>query len=432
MIEVRIPNNWRPRDYQKPLWRALQSGCHRAVAIWHRRAGKDTTALNWTATQACTVPGVYWHMLPTQKQAKRVVWDGINKNGERIIDQVFPRQIRKSVNKTEMKIETVTGSIWQLCGSDNYNSLVGGNPRGVVFSEWPLTDPAAWDFIRPILAENGGWAIFIYTPRGHNHGWDLYEMAIRNKDWFCQLLTVGDTGAISGKVINEEKEAGMSDDMVNQEFFCSFDAPQFGAYYAKQIKQSSICSVKWEPTIPVDTYWDLGVDDSTTIWFVQTVGNEIHLIDYYECTGEGIGWYVKVLREKPYTYGKHWAPHDIKVRELGTGKSRIEVAAALGLRFFVVPMIPIDDGIQAVRDILPRCYFDFEACKRGVSALQQYHKLWNEATKTFLPRPCHDWTSHAADAFRMLAVAYNERLLSKKYVENNSKADNQYNRYGRF
>lgn len=195
---------------------------------------------------------------------------------------------------------------------------------------------------------------------------------------------------------------------------------------------ATVTTVKWEPSVPVDTYWDLGWDDSTTIWFCQTVGNEIHLIDYYECSGEGIGWYVKVLQEKPYTYGNHWAPHDIKVHELGTGKSRLEVAAGLGLRFRVVPSIPLQDGIQAARDVLPRCYFDSEACKRGLSALQQYHKEWDDKNKVFLPHPCHDWTSHGADSFRMLAVSYNGKLLSKKFRNTEARADNEYNRFGRF
>lgn len=223
MNEVEIPNEWNPRKYQRPLWKYLCQGGKRAVAIWHRRAGKDSLSLNWTAKAMLKRVGVYWHMLPLNTQARKVVWDAIDKKGRRVIDQVFPLPLRKSVNSQEMKIELWNGSIWQCVGSDNYNALVGSNPVGVVFSEYSLADPAAWDFIRPILAENDGWALFIYTPRGQNHGYTLYNNAIA-AGWFAQVLTVEDTKAIDLSVIDDERRAGMPEAMIQQEFYCSFDA----------------------------------------------------------------------------------------------------------------------------------------------------------------------------------------------------------------
>lgn len=221
--QILIPNEWNPRPYQRPLWKALNNGTKRAVAVWHRRAGKDSLSLNWTAKAMLQRVGVYWHMLPLNTQARKVVWDAIDKQGRRIIDQVFPVPLRKSVNASEMKIELWNGSIWQCVGSDNYNNLVGANPVGVVFSEYSLADPEAWDYLRPILAENDGWALFIYTPRGKNHGYKLFNTA-KNAGWFVQKLTVDDTQAIPLEAIENERKAGMSESKIQQEFYCSFEA----------------------------------------------------------------------------------------------------------------------------------------------------------------------------------------------------------------
>jgi len=427
---VRIPNSWVPRSYQLPLWSALEGGCKRASVVWHRRGGKDSLSLNWTAVAAHERVGVYWHMLPTQKQARKVVWDGIDKNGRRIIDQVFPESIRAGSNATEMKIELKCGSIWQLCGSDNYNALVGGNPVGVVFSEWSLADPVAWDFIRPILAENGGWAMFIFTPRGRNHGWTLHNLATADPKWFAQILSVEDTGAIPLEAVEDERKAGMSEEMINQEFYCSFEAPMFGAYYAQQMalvdKEKRICRIPVEQTVPVDTYWDLGMRDSTAIWFFQQVGNEVRAIDYYEASGEGLAHYVQVLQSKGYVYGDHWAPHDIRVRELGSGKSRLEMAQALGLKFRVVPDIGLMDGINAARAVLPKVWFDQDRCSRGVEILRQYRKEWDDEHKIYRDKPLHDWTSHGADAFRMFAVGHQDRALKEQFYGQGNRANSEY------
>lgn len=412
-MDVTIPHNWTPRVHQLPLLRALDGGYKRAVCVWHRRAGKDNASLNYAIKEAMQHVGVYWHMLPTAAQARKVVWDGIDNEGLRIIDHVIPKEIRAHTNKSEMRIELINGSIWQLVGSDNFNSLVGANPRGVVFSEYSVADPRAWDYIRPILTANGGWAIFIYTPRGKNHGYDLLKMAQSNPDWYSQVLTISDTGIMTDGDMQSERMAGMSEAMIQQEFYCSFESALGGAYYGSEMDTARmdgrICSVPYDPAAPVITAWDLGIGDSTAIWFAQVVGKEIRVIDYYEASGEGFAHYAKLLSTKPYFYTDHWAPHDIQVRELGSGKSRLEVAASYGIKFKVTPNLGIADGIEAARSTIPRCWFDAQKCDQGVEALKSYRKGYNDKMRSWSDTPIHDWSSHAADAFRYLCVVIDKQ-----------------------
>ncbi|HIG58834.1 MAG TPA: hypothetical protein EYQ21_05515 [Flavobacteriales bacterium] len=406
-MELQIPLNWSPRPYQHNLWDYLQKGGKRAVAVWHRRAGKDNTSLNWTVTAAIQRPGLYWHLLPTYQQGRKIVWDGMTKDGRTFLDY-WPRQLIKGVNNTEMKIELQNNSMWQVVGSDSVDRLVGSNPVGVVLSEYSLQDPKAWDFIRPILAENGGWAVFIYTPRGRNHGYDLYKMANANRDWFAEVLDVKTTGAITQEAIEDERKAGMPEQMIQQEFYCSFDASLVGAYYATQMdalhKENRIMNVPWDPNIPVETWWDLGMHDAMSIGFVQHVGSEIRAIDYEEHIGLGINDMAAMLREKPYTYDRHLAPWDINIRELSTGVSRLESALRYGLRFQAGKQLPVQDGINAVRQMIPKMIFDANKCDRWIEALKQYTKLWDSKRNCFGTKPIHDWTSHPADMTRTGAV----------------------------
>lgn len=408
-LTIEMPNGWNPRRHQMPLWNFLERGGKRAVAVWHRRAGKDSLSLNFTAEKMLERVGVYWHMLPTAKQARKVVWSGVDGQQRKIIDQAFPKELRAKTNEQEMLIEFFNGSIWQCVGSDNYNALVGANPVGVVFSEYSLTDPAAWEFIRPILAENGGWALFIFTPRGKNHAYDLFEMAKTNPKWFCQKLTVDDTGIINHDVIEEERAAGMDEDMIQQEFYCSFDAAVKGTYYSRLIadaeKDGRIGDVPYMTDRPVTTAWDIGMNDATGIWFYQKDGAYYNIIDYYEGSDVGLNTYLKVLRDKGYTYSpKHIFPHDINVREWTSGDSRKKILERSGFGVKTAPKESVDEGIEAVRNILPLCRFDANKCKRGLNALREYHKFWNDKMKDYMPKPCHDWTSHGADAFRYLAL----------------------------
>lgn len=424
-MQIEMPNEWDAMAHQVPLWNFLEGGGKRAVAVWHRRAGKDSTSMNYTITEALETPGVYWHMLPTQKQARKVVWDGIDRAGRRMIDQCCPKSLRSATRSQEMQIELKSGSIWQLCGSDNFDSLVGANPKGVVFSEWSLCNPRAWDYIRPILAENGGWAIFIYTARGKNHGFTMAEMAKKNPNWHYSCLTVDDTRRpdgtpiISDEAIQEDRDSGMSEDMVQQEYYCSFDAAIVGAYYAKEIaaahKDKRIGFVPIEPSLQVHTFWDLGVGDDMCIWFVQALGKEIRAINYYENNGEGMAHYINYVnqfaREHNVNYDEHFAPHDIEARELMSGKSRRDTALAMGIVFQVVPRVTrIEDGIEATRKIFPRVWFDETRCEKGINALASYRREYDEKRGVYQDRPVHDWASNGSDAFRQMAQAWQDRL----------------------
>lgn len=383
----------------------------RAVVVWHRRSGKDKTAINFMAKKMFERVGQYFYFLPTYKQGRKIIWDGIDGSGFRLLDHIHP-DLRVKTNDQEMKIQLVNGSIFQVIGTDNVDSIVGTNPVGCVFSEYSLQDPQAWDFIRPILAENGGWALFLFTPRGKNHAYTLYKMALKSPEWFAQKLTVEDTGAIPGEVLKRELEEIIQkngdDALYMQEYMCSFEVPIQGSFYGVQLsnlsKNGQIGKIPIEPSLPVHTAWDLGVGDSTAIWFFQVVGREIRIIDYYENSGEGLAHYAKILKEKEYLYGVHLAPHDIRVKELGTGKTRIETARQLGINFAVVPKHTIEDGIEAVRNLLPRCWFDEERTEKGLSALRSYHKEWDDKNQVYKSHPAHDWSSHAADAFRYLAI----------------------------
>ena len=223
---MRIPHNYTARGYQIPFLQAMDKGKKRACLVWHRRSGKSKTLLNFTIKKAMQRVGVYYHAFPEYNQGRKILWDGIDKDGNRLLDHHIPPALRQSTNKTEMKIELVSGSIWQIIGADNYDSLVGPNPIGLVMDEWAVSDkyPLAWDYFRPILVENGGWAVFPYTPRGMNHGYELHRMAVANPEWFHQVLTVDDTQTISRYDIQLERESGMSEDMIQQEFYCSFIA----------------------------------------------------------------------------------------------------------------------------------------------------------------------------------------------------------------
>lgn len=387
-------------------------GGQRAAVVWARRHGKDSVSVNWTAVAAHMRTGVYWHMLPTLKQGRKVIWDSIDKEGRRVIDQAFPEAIRKSTNNQEMRIELKCGSIWQVVGSDNYDSLVGANPVGVVFSEYSVADPAAWRFISPILAENGGWALFIYTPRGKNHGYSLFKMAEKNEKWFAQILTLADSGAYPLDIVEDERASGMPEEMIQQEYFCSFDAAVMGAYYGKILsrmeKEGHVRAVPYDPRLTVHTGWDLGMHDTMTIWFYQVNGPEIRVIDYISGQGQGLEYYAKELLKKPYTYEEHYLPHDCAVRELGTGLSRQEVLEGLlKQRVTVVPRQSVEDGIQAVRVMLPRCYFDQGKTGEAFEALSMYRAEYDEKTRTY--KPVHDWTSHPADGFRTFAMGYRQR-----------------------
>lgn len=429
-LQITLPNNWLPRGYQLSSWKALESGKKRAILVWHRRSGKDDLALHWTASEAMLKVGAYWHMLPQSNQGRKAIWDAVNpKTGKRRIDEAFPKEIRGSTREQDMFIRFVNGSTWQLVGSDNYNSLVGSPPLGVVFSEYALADPGAWDFLRPILAENGGWAIFVTTPRGRNHAARLFEYARQNEqDWFAQVLSVKDTGVISTEIIDRERRelAAIRGDqeanaIIEQEYYCSFDAAIPGAYYgalmARAEAEKRIGQFPYEPSLQVGTAWDIGIGDSTAIWFYQFVNGRTRIIDYYEGSGIGLPEYAKLIHARPYVYADTIWPHDGAQQVWTSGETRLVSAAKLGIKARTLANERVDDGINAVRLMLPQCEFNtvpvplpneepaqaHARMQRGLDALRLYRRQWNDKLQRFDDAPLHDWTSHGADAFRYLA-----------------------------
>jgi hypothetical protein len=424
VAEVELPHRFKLRKYQEPVWEALfgRKKKKRLSLAWHRRAGKDVLIFNAVVAMATQRVGNYHYYFPTYGQGRKAIFDGIitDEDGHalRFLDFIPPALIT-NVNGTEMKISLASKSIIQIIGVDaGADLIVGTNPICTVFSEFALHDPTAWQYVRPILAENGGTAIFISTFRGRNHFYQMHEAAKTSPDWFTSTLTVDDTRRANGKPvislqsIESERSAGMPEDLIQQEFYCSPTAIQ-GAYYGAELErayeQDKVCRIPIEQTLDVETYWDLGIADATAIIFVQKLGLEIRIIDYYENSGEGLTHYANYLKDwaqkHQVRFGAHYAPHDIEVRELTSGESRKRAAMKMGIKFYVVPKIGVMEGIDMGRRLFPRLWFDKDRCEVLLSCLAEYRKKWNEQTKTFSDTPLHDHTSHAADSFRYLAVA---------------------------
>lgn len=443
--ELILPNNWVPRPYQLEAWKKLESGVKRALLVWHRRAGKDDVCLHWAATQAMQRVGNYWHMLPQFAQARKSVWEAVNPHtGRRRIDEAFPDEICETKRGQDMFIRFKNGSTWQLVGSDSFNALVGSPPIGVTASEWALANPAAWAYLRPILRENGGWAVFITTPRGKNHVHRMFEAHKDDPDWFCQRLSAMDTGALSMRDLDKERleyqaEYGAEDGdaLFAQEYLCDWDAAIVGSYFGKLVRDAEregrVCSVPYDPQALVHTAWDLGLSDSTAIWFFQICGQEIHVIDYLENSGQALAWYAGELKKKPYAYGEHILPHDAEAKELQTNRSRTQTLRELELNVRVLKAsgaerILVADGINAVRTILPRCWIDATKCAKGLDALKAYRREYDEKKKTFHDRPVHDWASHPSDAFRYLALGIDAVPAATRLQDARSfKARRRYN-----
>ncbi len=406
--EITLPYGFKPREYQIPVLAAFDKGIKRIIQMWHRRGGKDKLDINIIARAMQEKVGIYYYMLPTYSQGKKVIWEGIGKDGFKYIDH-FPEALRDGKpNDTEMKIKYKNGSIFQVIGTDNIDRIVGTNPIGCVFSEYSLQNPRAWEFIRPILRENEGWAIFNFTPRGKNHAYDLYNMAVENPQWYVSKLTVHDTGILTEQDIEEERKAGMFEEMIQQEFYCSFTASIIGAYYAKEYDEAErkgrFGNVDYDPHALVHTVWDLGIADAMSIGFFQVINTEVHMIDYYEGSNQGFAHFAKEIKNKEYVYGRHFAPHDIKQRELMTGKTRLETAKELGILFDQVPMVGVQEGIDHARRMFKKLWVDKDKCKDWLRLIPQYTKEYDENKKIFKDRPLHDWTSHGADMFRYASL----------------------------
>ena len=364
--------------------------------------------------------GIYYYFFPHFSQGRKILWDGIDKAGFKFLDHIPKDLVAGDPNSTEMKVRLKNGSIVQVIGTNNYDSVVGTNPIGCVFTEYALQDPTAWQLIRPILTENEGWAVFVSTPRGNNHFKDIYDMAQTNPEWFCQKLGVKDTGVLSEEDIQRERDAGMSEDFIEQEFNCSFTLGIEGSYYAKYLQEARddgrVGNVPWDKQRQVCTAWDLGYGDSCAIIFYQIVGQEIHIIDYHEGSGEGLPYYAGILKDKPYIYGEHFAPHDIDSHAFSSGLSAREVGAGLGIRFITLPTLKLrlEDGIEAVRGLFPRFWIDETKCKLLLKCIENYRKEFDMKMEAYKERPRHDKYSHGADSLRYLSIATKVHIDSAK------------------
>ncbi len=384
--------------------------------VAHRRFGKTVGCINDKIKQAITnertfPPPRYSYIAPSFTQAKDVAW-GYVKHYCSSIPGI-------KTSESELFVEFPhNGARFKLYGADNYDRMRGTYNDDVTIDEPAQMDPRAWpEVIRPTLADFNGGATFIGTPKGRDWFYkiDRNEAGDLLPDWFRLTLKASETGIIPPAEL-ESLRAGLTDEQYAQEFECSFEAAVIGAYYGRLMQQAEtdkrITGVPYEPTAQVYTAWDLGIRDSTAIWFAQVVGREIRILDYYEASGVDLGHYVREIASKPYLYAGHIVPHDAQAKELGTGKSRLEVLESLGLKnITVAAMHRVEDGINAVRTIIPRCWFDQIKCARGIDALKLYRSEYDEKLQALKPRPVHDWTSHAADAFRYLAMTLDTRIV---------------------
>lgn len=410
--KIEILADYAPRWYQKEFERAMFSGYRRAFLLYHRRAGKDYSCWMLTIYAACRdVPGIYYYILPTYNQGRKVIWDGIDESGKRFLDYIPKEAIDGNANSSEMKIRLKNGSLIQVVGSDNPDAIRGTNPKGVVLSEYAMQDPRIWaEILSPILLKNGGWAVFNTTPMGKNHAWKLWSDACDNpKLWYSQKLTIEDTSLITPEQIEEQRKEGRTEEIIQQEFYCSFDRGMDGSYYAKlmhrMVMEDRICNVPYDHAALVNTAWDCGYGDSTAIIWYQIVGSEVRIIDYYENHGEGLAHYAKVLQNKGFVYGRHYLPHDIAAGHYQTGMTGLQKLWELGIKGIALPRADFDVGIEETRSLLSHCYIDKVRCKRLIECLQSYHKKFNEKLQVYSDEAQHDFSSHAADATRYLAMA---------------------------
>jgi len=395
-------NKFVPREYQLPVCRAFEEKTHRKFLIVNpRRSGKDYCWFSLMIREAVRREGLYMYCLPTFSQARSVIWEGKSNTGSNFLDQL-PKELIAKIRNDTMTINLTNGSIIRLVGSDSYDtSIVGSNPRMIVFSEYALCDENAYKLAAlPILRANDGIVALISTPRGKNHMYELYQIAKNSPDWFVQFLTIEDTGHISAHEVRREIESGeISEDLAQQEYYCSFEMGQEGSYYAKYIDKMRIKGqiglVPWEPYHKVSTSWDLGVKDPTCIIFFQVIGQIVRIIDYYEASDHGMDHFANVVLNKPYSYGYHFPPHDIMARESGRGLTKKEMYKELGIKFTEPVMIDIEDGIELCRRSFNKIWIDEGNCKKLIKALENYREEFDVRRKVYKGRPLHDWASHA-------------------------------------
>ena len=418
--QITLPNEWTPRPYQVAPWQYFMNGGKKAALLWHRRAGKDSFAINMLATIAIQGKAkVFWYMAPNAAQVRKIVWQGIDGEGRRVLDQSIPKQLRLKTNDAEMRVELLNGSIIQFVGSDNYDSLVGANPSGVIFSEFALADPQGYDFIRPILAENNGFALFISTARGKNHFHKIFQAFEKDPNAFTDTQTVettkrpDGTPVITPEAIEEEREMGMPEDLIQQEFYSSWEGGMQGAYYTDEINDIRKHRMIEAPTPTHEltvTFWDIGISDATAIGFFQRLQHNDCpiMVHYHEERNKSLEDYIRQLKNLPYTLELHYGPHDLNVREFSTGKTRYEAAQDMGFNFNIIGKFSLDEGINQARRFLRSLYvLNTPATQMFLDAVAQYTRQYNAKTKVYTDKPLHNFASHPADMLRYAALGWN-------------------------
>lgn len=390
-------------EYRRAFAPLFEAPKRWSVVVAHRRAGKTTASLQRLIHGALTCSlsrPRFAFIAPLYKQAKTVAWDTLKAFLAPLPGVTF--------NEAELRADFESGARIQLFGADNPDALRGQYLDGVVMDEYAQMDPRLWaEVVRPALADRRGWAIWIGTPAGPNAFKEIYDSAT-GPTWTRLMLRADETGLVAPDEL-EAARAEMTPEAFEQEFLCSFQAAVRGAYFGREMSAAEqsgrITDVPHDSSHPVETWWDLGMRDQTVIWFAQRIGAQVRLVDLYANSGSPLDHYVSELRARHYSYSRHVAPHDIEVRELGTGKSRLEIARNLGIDFEIAPHLSLEDGINAVRMMLPSTWIDRTRCAIGIEALQLYRAKYDETARVFQARPLHDWTSHYADALRMGAVA---------------------------
>jgi len=395
-----------------------------AVIVAHRRCGKTVACINdliYRALVENKENGRYFYISPYLAQSKSIAWDYLVR---------YSQPVLSKSNQSELWVELINGSRIRLFGADNENALRGNYCDGIVLDEYADIRPRVWgEIIRPLLADRNGlnghktWAVFIGTPKGHNAFYDIYHNATKDSDWYVKVLRASQTGLLEKSELDDAAKM-MTQDQYLQEFECDFESAILGAFYGKEMRQLTdqgrIRDVEYDPMFPVHTAWDLGYSDDTAIWWFQVVHGEIRMLDYHSSNGQPVAFYAGIIqsreKERGYVYGTHYLPHDARAKTLASNKSIIEqLSDKIPLKYLkIVPSLSLQDGIQATRLALTRAWFDHK-CEDGIECLRQYQREYDEDKKVFRDKPRHDWTSHGADAFRMLSIAWKEeaKLPSK-------------------
>jgi hypothetical protein len=405
------------REYQQAIWdRWFDDDIKMMSLEWHRRSGKDLLSWQIMIAEAIREVGNYWYVFPKYNQARNAIWDGVTRDGLRYLD-LFPEEMALKIDQQRMKIYVRSpknlyecGSVISLVGGDNYDDKLGVGLKGAIISEFSLQKPNLYNLaISPMLKETKGWVIFNFTPRGDNHATEMHDTISRQAGCIASTLSVKDTGAVTPEEIQEERNKGVPEEIIQQEYYVSREGALHGSYYGDILNQNKdkVGKYPYDAQYPVHTLWDIGISDSMVIWFIQFVQREVYVIDFYENGNYALGHYAGVLQSKGYLYAMHHLPHDGVKRQLTMEEKAVSIEEQL--KNLGISPIGIherrDDiygAIQAVRALLPRCYFNNEATKDGYDALKQYRREWDEGRKKFKDTPYHDWTSHAADAFSLL------------------------------